>query len=207
MAANKLRTERDETAFICIDSPPRYYPKVVTLDPAATSKLNARIDGMSGIKDSFSCLDAGSLGLKVAFDASWIWGEPNHYAMPANWGRIETAQDLTKWHQAWEDDGSPTDSAIFTPECLENPNLAFFARLSGTTVEAGCIANLSQNVVGMSNVFSKTSKGPSLYSEAKSAVSTFGHGCPVVGYEHGTDLDAAMSAGFQAVGPLRVLVR
>ena len=114
---------------------------------------------------------------------------------------------LSDWHQAWRSAGSPTDQVIFTPECLENPDLAFFGRLSGTTIEAGCIANLSRDVVGMSNVFSTTPNDQLLYEEALSAVSAVGGSLPIVGYENGVDLDAARPAGFQLVGQLRVLIR
>ena len=118
MTANGVRTERDDIAFFCIDSPLPYYPKLVTLDPTATSELSARINGISGIKDSFSLLDADSLGLKVAFDASWIWCEANQQAMPTKWVGIENAHDLTEWHQAWRGDGSLKDQVIFPPECF-----------------------------------------------------------------------------------------
>ncbi len=207
MAANGVRTERDDIAFVCIDDPLPYYPKLVTLDPAATSKLNVRAKGFSVIKDSFSSLDAYALGLKVAFDASWIWCAANQQTMPTKWVRIENAHDLMEWQQAWHGDGAQKDKVIFPPECLENPNLAFFARRSGRTIEAGCITNLSESVIGLSNVFSRSPNDQSLYEEALSAAFTIGNDRPVVGYEHGADLEAASSAGFKVVGPLRVLIR
>ncbi|MEP5759833.1 MAG: hypothetical protein ABJ327_11130 [Litoreibacter sp.] len=206
MAANEIRTERDEIAYFCIDDPPPYYPKMVTLDPEATRELNVRAKGASVIKDSFSCLDVDSLGVNVAFDASWIWCEIKQHALPANWVRIETAHDLMAWHQAWCGDDSSMDQLVFTPRCLENNSLAFLARLSGTRIEAGCIANLSEDVIGISNVFSTVLNDQSYYEEALSVVSMVGNGRPVVGYERGTSLQAATSAGFQVVGPLRVLM-
>ena len=207
MAANGLRTQRNDHAYFCVDDSLPFYLKMITLDPTATSELTARAKAISGIKDSFSCLDVDLLGLKVAFDAAWIWRETNQQSMPADWVRIKTAHDISKWHQSWMGNGSPTDKVIFPPKCLKNPNLAFFARVLGTKIEAGCIANLSSRVVGMSNVFSANPSDPSLFEQASSAVGSFGNGRPVVGYEHGADLDAATSAGFQTVGPLRVLIR
>ncbi|MEP4194454.1 MAG: hypothetical protein ABJL99_02345 [Aliishimia sp.] len=207
MAANGLRTERNENAYICIDDPLPYYPKMITLNPIATDELNERAKGLSGVKDSFSCLDVDLVGMQVAFDATWIWSETKQQTMPAKWRRIENAHDLAKWHKAWGGDGSQTDTEIFTPECLKDPNLAFFARLSGMTMEAGCIANLSEAVVGMSNVFSAISNDQSLFGDALSAVSTVGIGRPVVGYERGADLEAATSVGFQPIGSLRLLIR
>ena len=207
MAANGIRTERDEIAYRCIDKPLPYYPKLVTLAPVATDELNARCKGVSGIKDSFSCLDVDALGLRVAFNASWIWCDAQQRDMPDKWVRIEHAEVLLDWHRAWRGDDAPTELEIFPFACLENPELAFFARLSSTQVEAGCVANLSNEAIGISNVFSSISNDKQLYEEALAAVGTVDNERPVVGYEHGADLDAACRAGFEPIGPLRVLIR
>lgn len=207
MAASGARFERDERAFLCLDDPLPYYPKVVTLDPNTTDKLNTVTNGVDSVKDSFSCLDANILGLKVAFEASWIWCETKRQDMPAHWVRIESVNDLADWHAVWRGNGLPTDQVIFAPACLDDPNLVFLARRLGTTIEAGCIANLSKDAVGLSNVFSVIPKHRQLYEEALAAVSTVGDGRPVVGYEQGEDLEAARLAGFREVGRLRVLIR
>ena len=206
MAANGVCAERDELAYFCIDTPLPYYPKIVTLEPSASSELNDRISGHSGIKDSFSCLDKDSLGLRIAFEASWIWSDAVSREQSTKWIRIESVHDLSNWHQAWNGNDSTLDQLIFPPECLNDPNLVFLARMSGVTIEAGCIANLSKDVVGMSNVFSTKSNDSLLYSEALAAVSSVGPNLPVVGYERGDDLDAACKAGFKVIGPLRILV-
>ena len=80
-------------------------------------------------------------------------------------------------------------------------------RISGTNIEAGCLANLSTDVIGMSNVFTTKESDEGLYSGALAAVSSVGGGLSVAGYEQGYDLDCACAAGFQVVGPLRILVR
>lgn len=206
MAANGVRTERDDIAFLCIDDPLPYYPKLVTLDPLATSKLNVRAKGISVIKDSFSSLDADALGLKVAFDASWIWSGAQSRELPTHWVRMDSPIGLLRWHKAWNNNNE-MDNVIFTPQCLNDPNLFFLARISGTNIEAGCLANLSTDVVGMSNVFSTQANDSRLFSEALAAVSSVGGGLPVAGYEQGDDLDCACAAGFEVVGPLRILVR
>ena len=206
MAANGLRTERDNLAYCCIDMPLPFYPKIVTLEPTATSELNARISGHSGIKDSFSCLDEIALGLRVAFDASWIWSGAQSQELSTQWVRIDSPNSLLRWHIAWNGNNE-LDQVIFPPQCLNDPNLVFLARISGTNIEAGCLANLSTDVIGMSNVFTTKESDESLYSDALTAVSSVGEGLPVVGYEKGDDLNCACTAGFQVVGPLRILVR
>lgn len=206
MAANGLRTERDSLAYFCIDMPLPFYPKIVTLEPTAASELNARISGHSGIKDSFSCLDETALGLRVAFEASWIWSGVQSQKLPTQWGRIDSPNGLLRWHAAWNCNNE-SDQVIFPPQCLNDPNLFFLARLSGANIEAGCLANLSADVIGMSNVFTTQESDERLYSDALAAVSSVGEGLPVAGYEQGDDLNCACAAGFQVVGPLRILVR
>lgn len=206
MAANSLRTERDDLAYVCIDTPLPYYPKIVTLEPTAVSELNARVSGHSGIKDSFSRLDEATLDLRVAFEASWIWSGAQSLGMLSQWVRIENPNGLLRWHKAWNGNNE-LDHVIFPPQCLNDPNLFFLARISGTNIEAGCLANLSADVIGMSNIFSTQESDSQLYSEALAAVSSVGGGLPVAGYEQGNDLDCACAAGFQVVGPLRILVR
>lgn len=214
MTANGKRFERDQLAFLCLDDPLPYYPKMVSLDPNATAELEARIrdthkmgQRVDSVKDSFSSMDAGALGLTVLFEASWIWCEAERQDMPRDWVRINNAADLSHWHTAWRGDGSPADQVIFPPACLNDPDLAFLARRNGTTVEAGCLANLSENAVGLSNVFSVHASQQPSFEEALSAASAFGNGRPVVGYEEGDSLAAALSIGFRKVGPLRVLLR
>lgn len=112
MAANGLRTERDSLAYFCIDMPLPYYPKIVTHEPTAASELDARISGHSGIKDSFSCLDVTALGLRVAFEASWIWSGTESQKLPNQWGRIDSPNGLLQWHTAWNGNNE-LDQMIF----------------------------------------------------------------------------------------------
>jgi hypothetical protein len=214
MTANGKRFERDQLAFLCLDDPLPYYPKMVSLDPNATAELEARIRDPHGkyhrvdsVKDSFASMDTSALGLMVLFKASWIWCEAERRDIPPGWVRIDNAADLSDWHSAWSGDNSSADQVIFPAACLNDPSLAFLARRNGTIVEAGCVANLSENAVGLSNVFSVHSSQQQLFDEALSAVSAFGGGRPVVGYEQGDSLAAALSVSFRDVGPLRVLLR
>ena len=216
MAAHGLRTTRTTAAYLCIDDPLPYYPKMVTLDEQASAEVMSRLQHSDAqdirtIKDSFSCLDAKILGMKTLFEASWIWHDaiaqdlPPNY-LPPNWIQIQTAKQLANWHQAWGGD-NPTERVIFPPACLNDANLTFLARLSGTEIHAGCIANLSKDAIGLSNVFSQHPNDTHLYQEALAAVSAMGGPRPVVGYESGQDLVAARASGFQEVGRLRVLGR
>jgi hypothetical protein len=200
MVAHGLRVYRDDHVFVCRDDPPPFYPKLITLSPHGDVDL----DGVNSVKDSFSCLD--TFEFKIAFDASWIWAQARGDAMPVDWCRIDNASDLHDWHAVWRGDAAD-DRVIFPPACMNDPSLVFLARRVGGVIHAGCLANISDDVIGLSNVFSTTPIDAHLYEQALSALSHFGGGRAVVGYEHGDDLNAACDAGFHAVGPLRVLIR
>lgn len=212
LTAHGLPFQRDEAAFVCLDDPPPYYSHITTLDPDAAAAQTAfvhqlRAEGrvVRGVKDGFAMLDPDALGLRVLFDASWTWRAGRAEDMPPGWTRIGTTGDLALWHDAWRV-GCPTDHVVFPPACLDDPALAFLARRGADGIEAGCLANLSGTVVGLSNVFVAHGVPPA-YPEAARAASAFGEGRPVVGYESGPALGHARAAGFEETGPLRVLVR
>ncbi|TQV81834.1 hypothetical protein FKG95_06235 [Denitrobaculum tricleocarpae] len=99
-----------------------------------------------------------------------------------------------------------TDQVIFPPAVLDDPNLIFLARGSGSAIDAGCVANLSNDATGLSNVFS-AAQDHQVFAQATQAASALRPGSPVVGYESSSRLAAAESTGFRNVGDLRVLVR
>lgn len=212
LGAHGLGYERDASAFLCLDDPPPYYAKFVTLDPVDAAGQADRIRALvasgqraDAVKDSFAALDPSALGLAVLFEASWVWRDGRSDTMPAGWQGIEDARGLAAWHEAWRA-GSPTEETVFPPACLDDPSLVCLARRAGSAIEAGCLANRSGDVIGLSNVFSQA-VDHAAFAEAAQAVSAVGGGRAVVGYEHGGALVAALSAGFREVGPLRVLVR
>jgi hypothetical protein len=196
---------RDKTMLQAQGNPPPYYSHAVILDPNHGSELLDRLhtlqadfpDGI-GVKDSFRTLDLSQIGLEILFQAEWIWAETIAIPSAAEWQRITNPKDLLAWETAWNGT-SPTATRIFSDSLLSNPDIAFWGRESGQGFDAGCIANLSEQVVGISNVF-----GVNAYYEAAYQVSRFGQGRAVVGYERDDTLVAALSAGFEAMCGLRV---
>jgi hypothetical protein len=67
---------------------------------------------------------------------------------------------------------------------------------------AGAVANRTGSVVGVSNV-----SGDDAWTGLAEAVWREFPGLTLVGYEHGDDLDAALAAGFEEIGPLRIWLR
>ena len=126
--------------------------------------------------------------------------------MPEAWRQIRAPAELAAWHSAWCAAGSPTNQVIFPPAVLDNPALVFLARGSGSAIDAGCIANFSNEVTGLSNVFTSTQEGE-VFAQATQAASALQPGFPVAGYESGSRLAAAESIGFRNLGNLRILVQ
>ncbi|MFL5676605.1 MAG: hypothetical protein ACJ77X_03090, partial [Chloroflexota bacterium] len=160
------------------------------------------------VKDSFATLDLAPLGFEALFDAEWIWRDATPAAGTdaegAVWRNVATATVLEEWERAWRDNGSPSDRPVFLPELLSDPTIALFGAYRGESLVGGCAANVSSEAVGFSNFFAADGDTEPLGAGALAAVSTFGVGLPVVGYERGQELERARRMGFRSVGPLRV---
>ncbi|MEO0637140.1 MAG: hypothetical protein AAFY73_10870 [Pseudomonadota bacterium] len=220
--AHGLRHRRTEEALICLDPPPPYFPDLITLCPSDGHRYTEAIDELHGlgkaslaIKDSFSTVDHESLGLKVLFDARWIWRTHAPATMPEGWKRVETHGEFKSWCAAWSKANPPADVPAFPGSCLDLPDLIFMSRIGSSGVEAGCLANLSMDVVGISNVFVLTHSKPPM-AEMAAAIASVAQNerhsplhwpvqRTIVGYERGDMLNGALQAGFEDVGPLRIL--
>lgn len=186
---------------------PVYYPDAVTLASGADgAALLARIDTASpgsSIKDSFADLDLTPAGFQVLFEAQWIHRPAGAPATATDlaWEVAAEPDALRAWSIAW--DGGEGHADLFRPELLEDPDIFVLAGLSpDDRVVAGAVANRSEAVVGVSNVFAPAD------AEAWPGVLDTVHRLfprlPVVGYEDGDDLAAAVRHGFEPIGPLRV---
>ena len=110
---------------------------------------------------------------------------------------------LRAWALAWDDgDG---DADLFRPELLDDPATFVLAGQSADgRVVAGAVASRSDQVVGISNVFALDDGPDAAWPVVLEAVHWLFPALPVVGYEHGDDLAAAVRHGFEPVGPLRI---
>lgn len=181
--ANGLATRWNTNVWKCERRSPPFYPDAVTLSPAATAaEVLTGIDSSAGcsIKDSFACLEFE--GFRILFEAQWIRRAPRDTAV--EWKRLESMR-------AWP---------AIHPDVFANPSVTALGAYEGDTLVGGAIANLTGSVVGISNVFGE-------WARAADAVSGCFPGVPIVGYESGAELDAALGSGFEATGPLRVWLR
>ena len=177
---------------------PRFYPNVVTLaaDAEARAEQRANLDilvashlpGRWAVKDSFAALDLARHGFDVLLEASWM-----RAAMPVDgppgdiaWGREEKGSQALPW---------------------DDPGFAWFTGRRGFRVVAGGMLYRAAGVVGVVNVVAEAADAIAVWrSLIVLAAQTFPR-LPLVGYEQGVELAAALDAGFEIGDPLRVWVR
>ncbi|MFI1416566.1 hypothetical protein ACH4VX_01015 [Streptomyces sp. NPDC020731] len=209
-----LESEFGSQAWAAPVRTPLFYPDAVTLAPGADgTALVARIDTAAAgasVKDSFADLDLTGAGFEVLFEARWIHrpaGTPAPAPAPElRWDVVGDRERLRAWALAWDDgDGN---AHLFRPGLLDDPETFVLAgRSADGRVVAGAVASRSEQVVGLSNVFAREGGGPdSAWPVVLQAVSRLFPDLPVVGYEQGDELAAAVRAGFKSVGPLRIWI-
>ena len=160
------------------------------------------------MKDSFATLDLLPLGFRPLFDATWV-GRPAALSLPSavapdvDWLVVREAVMLAAWEAAWGGEAEPPEERVFRPALLADPAVAVLAGFCDGRIIAGVVANRSDSVTGVSNLF-VPGDGPALRAAALTAAATVFPGTALVGYEHGDDLAAMLALGFTALGPLRV---
>ncbi|MCX4507318.1 hypothetical protein [Streptomyces anulatus] len=196
-------------AWAAASRTPLYYPDAVTLAPGADrTALVSRIDTVApgaSVKDSFADLDLTEAGFEVLFEAQWIH-RPAGAPAPApdlSWDVAGDPDALRAWALAWDDGDGNAD--LFRPGLLDDPATFVLAgRSADGRVVAGAVASRSDQVVGISNVFALDGGPDTAWPVVLDAVNKLFPTLPVVGYEQGEDLVAALRHGFEPVGPLRV---
>ncbi|WP_420037471.1 hypothetical protein ACN2WE_39255 [Streptomyces sp. cg28] len=191
---------------------PPYYPDAVTLVPGADpAALVRRIDTAAPgatVKDSFADLDLTGAGFHVLFEATWIHrpADPPAPGPVPDRDVVRDAETLRAWALAWDDgDG---DADLFGAGLLDLPDVHVIAgRDARGRVSAGAVLNRGAGALGVSNVFSRDPAPDTAWPRVLDAARHLGPGLPVVGYEHGDDLTAALPHGFATVGPLRVWLK
>ncbi|WAL99351.1 hypothetical protein [Streptomyces sp. Je 1-369] len=189
---------------------PPLYPDAVTLSPAATpDDVLPRIDLSSpgaSVKDSFGTLDLSGTGFEVLFDAQWIYRAATDPAPPraGDWEPVDGAGRLLAWEAAWS--GAGESEGLFRPALLD-AGAVFLTPAATGPVTAGAIAYPGAGAIGVSNLFATDDDLDDAWRSCLEATDRLWPGVPVVGYEHGDDLAAALRQGFEPVGPLRVWLR
>jgi hypothetical protein len=183
-------------------SPPPLHSDAITAEPGVRAdQVVARLADRShaGVKDSFSTADLSSAGYEVLFAATWIHRDPAE-AATTPWRDVRTVDGLTAWNAGWD------TAEVLLPPLLERAHVAILERVVGDEVTGGAIARLGSGVVDVSNVHGVGGHDVD-WEELATAIAARFPDRPIVGYERGPDLEAAIAGGFDPVGPLRVWVR
>ncbi|WP_441248750.1 hypothetical protein [Kitasatospora sp. McL0602] len=188
---------------------PLYYPDAVTLLPGADpAALAAQVDTTApgaSVKDSFADLDLTASGFEVLFEAQWIHRPAGAPATASDlaWAVVRDPDALRAWALAWG--GADGNADLFRPELLDDPATFVLAgQPADGRVVVGAVASRSDQAVGISNVFALDGNPDAAWPVVLDAVHRLFPTLPVVGYEHGDNLAAALRHGFEPVGPLRI---
>ncbi|MEU7022329.1 hypothetical protein ABZ990_16930 [Streptomyces sp. NPDC046203] len=194
---------------------PLYYPDAVTL--AVDAGPGDVLDGIdrtapgASVKDSHARLDLAPEGFRLLFEAQWIHrpaglpaGSPSGAASDrsAAYRAVRTPDELAAWALAWSG-GDVDEAALFRAELLADPATTIVAgHAPDGRILGGAVLTASDRVTGVSNLF--TADGVPASAAWSGVLAVADPALPLVGYESGDDLDAALAAGCEAIGPLRI---
>ncbi len=157
-----------------------------------------------------------TLGFEPAFEASWLWRAPSPSLLKPTvpglrWAYVQTAPELAKWESAWAGDLANNFSTprprLFLPALLTNPDIFFIAAYQDQSLVAGAIANRTDDVLGLSNVFTPPDNPLPFWTGCVAKVQERYPNLPMVGYVRGSQLAIAQKIGFETLQPLKVWTR
>ncbi|WP_329042577.1 hypothetical protein OHT61_30320 [Streptomyces sp. NBC_00178] len=188
---------------------PLFHPDAVTLAPntapaTVAEGVDATTPGAS-VKDSFADVDLSALGYRILFEAQWVYRPAGGSADTGDraWEVVESPAQLRAWADTWDQGEGHAD--VFRPELLDDPATFVLAeRSSDGRTAAGAVATVSEGAVGISNVFAVEGGPDAAWPFVLTAVHGLFPALPLVGYEHGEALSAALRHGFEPIGPLRI---
>lgn len=151
------------------------------------------------MKDSFATLDLSHADLDILFSATWIHREPATAGRTA-WRVVRAAEGLAAWNAGWD------TAEVLLPILIDRAHLRILERVDDGAVTGGAIARLGSGVVDVSNVHGLAGHDRA-WAELATAIAAMYPVRPIVGYERGADLEAALTGGFDAVGERRVWAR
>jgi hypothetical protein len=204
--AHDVPTSREEGVWLARGTPPAFFPDLISEWSSVSASAvgeSLRDRAACAVKDSWATLELSGMGFVVLLTAQWIVCdlEPGD-TTGLDWTGIAEPEELCQWETAAGLEG------LVTARLLADPSVRVIVARREGRIAGGAIANASDSVVGLSNVFTVLADDLSVvWKDLPVVLHRIFPGRPLVGYEHGDDLEAARSAGFRAVGPLRVWVR
>jgi hypothetical protein len=204
--AHDVPTSREGGVWVARGTPPVFHPDLVSESksiPASAVAALLQDRAACAVKDSWATLELSGMGFAVLFTAEWIFCDRAQGGNTGlDWTSVTEPEELYQWETAAGLEG------LVTAGLLAEPSVRVIVARRKGRIAGGAIANVSDSVVGVSNVFTVLADGLSVvWKDLPVVLHRLFPGRPLVGYERGDDLEAARSAGCRGVGPLRVWVR
>jgi hypothetical protein len=181
---------------------PDLVPDAVTLVPdVSVLDVLGRINDSVGasVKDSFATLDLTDQGWTVLFDATWVARPPGSGAddeVSSTFAVVREKFPFAAWCRA---SGGP--AGVLPTGLRRASGVTVLGREGDARFTDGAIVHRTEiggtAVAGLWNSFGA-------WADIADAASRRNPEAWIVGYERDADLDAALAAGFTAIGPLRV---
>ncbi len=208
-------TTTDADAWTAATRTPPYYPDAVTLSPTVGEyDVLARVDDSDGcsVKDSWSRLDLSMEDFARLVVGEWVWLDPSarlDAPSGATWRPVTTREAMAAWVGAWASD--PEAEAILRPSLIDVAGVTVLAGHASdapdSPVVAGAVVNVTGEVAGLGNVFTHDGDDERAWAAAAAAARAVTGGVPLVGWEAGVGVDAAVAAGCERLGPLSVWLK
>jgi hypothetical protein len=148
-------------------------------------------------------MDLSGEGMRLLFSATWLYREGGHdqqRTAPAGWAAVTSPEELAEWT------GRHDTRDVLLPPLLQRAHFRILAKYVDDQIVAGAVARLGSGIVDVSNVYAVPGQRLD-WAELADSVGAYFPDRPLVGYERGEALDAAMDGGFIPTGELRVWVR
>lgn len=193
-----------EGLWVSHAAPPRLHSVANVIEPwVGVHQVLRAIERFEhcSVADCFCSLELDAVGMKVLFTADWIHRDaPHPSSPPPGWRSVADATELAEWN------GCNDTLGVLLPSLLERAQFQILVKHEDGAIVGGAVAHLGTGLVSVSNVFA-VAPAAIEWSEVVRAVSAYFPDRAMVGYERGAHLDAALAAGFTAVGRHRVWVR
>ncbi len=181
---------------------PDLVPDAVTLvtDLSILDVLGRITDSFgASVMDSFATLDLSDQGWNVLYDATWVARPPGTDAddeVASTFTVVREKFPFAAWCRAW---GGP--EGVLPSGLRRAPGVTVLGREGAAGFTDGAIVHRTEiggtAVAGVWHAFG-------VWADVADAVSRRHPEAWIVAYEGGGALDAALAAGFTAIGPLRV---
>lgn len=192
----------EDGLWVSASAPPPLHSAAKTVEPGVDAARVARAArDRGGVADSFADLDLRAHGFELLFAARWIYRgrqERHRGGLAPGWSAVRSAEMLSAWTAQHDTAG------VLLPAILERSSFLVLAReADGNAPTAGAVLHLGTGAAAVTNVWST---GGDVWDDLVHNATATWPGRALVGYESGADLDAALAAGFEDVGPQLVWV-